>query len=94
MTIENLVKQVIEDFYDACGQDYEKCKYSIAASCGVWYAFDNLENNGYFRNKEDRDLICNYYYKNNVNKDTLVEPAMRGFIRWLDVCGYLKGVEE
>lgn len=96
MRVEDLAEEVYVSFVDICTMECNECDYSkVAPSCVIWYAYDYLSNNGYLRGAElDKDNICNTFYR-LTDHETLgfIVLLIRDFVKYLDRCGYLKGVE-
>lgn len=85
MTVEDLIKQVQRASLTMTG--YVPNHLPV-----ILFTFEYLENNGYFKNKEDKDSLCDYYFNNYASNDVSLYGMMDQFVRWLYENGYLKGV--
>lgn len=97
MRVTELAEEVFENFMDICSFTFcDECSYNkVAPSCVIWYAYDYLSNNGYLRGAElDRDQVCNAYFLSSDHEDWLGIDLNSNFIKYLNRCGYLKGVAE
>lgn len=97
MRVTELADKVHEGFVDACTMKCNECDYStVAPSCVIWYAYDYLSNNGYLKDAElDKDDICNTFYR-ITDHETMgfIALLIYSFTKYLNRCGYLKGVAE
>ena len=97
MRVEKLADEVHESFVDICLFTFcDECSYNkVAPSCVVWYAYDYLSNNGYLKESElSKDEVCNLFYRKTDNETMRFSSLLiYRFIKYLNSCGYLKGVE-
>lgn len=88
MNIEELIKQVQRASIEMQG-GYVPNHLPI-----ILFTYEYLENNGYIKNKEDKVLICNFYFVYCASNDVSFYGMIDQFVRWLHSNGYLEQEEN
>lgn len=102
MKLEAIVNDIKNEFIELCCMTKcDECGLNMSPACCIWYTFRYLENNGMVRKGYiglEND-ICNKYFK-EVDKtwhtswrQAYEDSTVLNFVTWLNVNGYLKGVE-